>query len=70
MDPVRFFRYFGYTISVIFFVSGILIIAGLVIPTTLPTQFRIMLGAVVVLYGIFRFVRVQVSRKRDSDGIL
>jgi hypothetical protein len=66
MDPVKFFSYFGYTVAVIFLISGILIIAGLVIPTTLAPEFRIMLGSVVVLYGIFRFVRVQVSRRRDG----
>lgn len=66
MDSVKFFSYFGYTVAVIFLISGILIIAGLVIPTTLAPEFRIMLGSVVVLYGIFRFVRVQVSRRRDG----
>ena len=66
MDPVKFFRYFGYTVSAIFLISGILIITGLVIPTTLAPEFRIMLGVVVILYGIFRFVRVQASKKRDG----
>jgi hypothetical protein len=69
-DTVKFFRYFGYTVSVIFLVSGVLIIAGLVIPTTLPPQFRIMLGVVVVLYGVFRFIRVQVSKNRNTGGII
>jgi|WetSurMetagenome_2_1015567.scaffolds.fasta_scaffold39825_1 hypothetical protein len=35
---------------------GVAIMAGLLVPRTLPPQFRIPIGAVVFLYAAYRFV--------------
>lgn len=36
-------------------IAGVAIIAGWLVPTNLPQQFRIPMGAVVFLYGAYRF---------------
>jgi hypothetical protein len=37
-------------------VAGVAVMVGLLVPRTLPSQFRIPIGAVVFLYAAYRFV--------------
>jgi hypothetical protein len=45
-------------------VFGVLVIVGMFIPRNIPDQHRIVLGAIIVLYGVYRFV-VAFYRKRN-----
>lgn len=36
-------------------IVGVAVISGWLVPTNLPPQFRIPMGAVVLLYGAYRF---------------
>jgi hypothetical protein len=44
---------------------GVAVMAGLLVPTNLPAQFSIPIGAVVFLYGAYRFV-VTYQRPREA----
>jgi hypothetical protein len=35
---------------------GALVVTGLLVPRTLPEQFRVVAGVVVFLYGLYRFI--------------
>lgn len=50
-------RYVAMTISVAAMGAGVVIIGGW-LPTTFPEQYRVIIGAVVFLYGAYRFVIV------------
>jgi hypothetical protein len=58
MDAMGIVRYVILALSAAAAVCGVLIMAGLLVPVqaSLPEQFRIAIGAVVSLYGIYRFV--------------
>jgi hypothetical protein len=48
---------------------GVAVMAGMLVPPTLPQQFRIPVGAVVFLYGAYRlvitFVRQSEARRNE-----
>ena len=58
MDPMRIVHYVILVLSAAAMVFGVLIIAGVVVPTTmvLAEHYRIIFGLVVLLYGLYRFV--------------
>ena len=47
-------RIIGYSTAAIVSVAGIAVIAGFFIPSYIPANFRIIVGTVFVLYGIYR----------------
>jgi hypothetical protein len=49
-------RYTILAISAAAMVLGVLVIAGLLVPVYLPSQFSVIFGAVIFLYGLYRFV--------------
>jgi hypothetical protein len=70
MTAAKFLRYFGYAASTMLAAAGLLIIAGLLIPSYVPSRFRVLLGIVLVLYGIFRFVSLRFKKPDDEDSLL
>jgi hypothetical protein len=55
---VRFqvvFRYTILTISSAAMVVGLLVIVGVLVPKNLPDQYGVLIGAVIFLYGAYRF---------------
>ena len=53
--------------SALFFVGGLFVILGVFIPSYVPKQFRIMLGIVLILWAIYRFVIIQTKSKQYED---
>ena len=49
-------RYTILVISSAAMVLGILVMAGVLVPVYLPNQFGVIFGAVIFLYGLYRFV--------------
>ncbi|MCK5571584.1 MAG: hypothetical protein KAJ12_02435 [Bacteroidetes bacterium] len=47
-------------------VVGVLVIAGVLVPRNLPEEFRVVIGVVIVLYGLYRFV-VEHMRKSNEN---
>jgi prolipoprotein diacylglyceryltransferase len=61
-------KYFAYVIAAIFILLGAAIIAGYFISGNYPAEFRIIIGIVLILYGIFRIVTTYF-KKNDSKYI-
>ena len=52
--------------SAVFFFGGLFVIFGVSFPENSPAQFRIMLGIVLILWGIYRYV-VTLTKSREDD---
>ncbi|MBI3579312.1 MAG: hypothetical protein HY089_07890 [Ignavibacteriales bacterium] len=50
-----FSRVMAYAVSAIMFVMGALVVAGVFIQQTVPKEFRITFGVVLMLMGVYRF---------------
>lgn len=51
-------------------VFGVLIMAGVFEPPNFPRDYRIILGAVVTLYGVYRFTVAYYRKNRGRGGVL
>ena len=56
MNVTEVFKYTILTISAAAMLLGVLIIAGVLVPRNFPDQYRVIMGIVVFLYGLYRFV--------------
>ena len=68
MNLTKIFRIFGYFVSTVMFVFGLVLVTGFFGYGSLkhvPNQFRITFGVVFILYGIYRFVRLYFTREKD-----
>jgi uncharacterized membrane protein len=54
-------------IRAMFIVIGVMLIWGLFNLRNIAPQFRIMMGAVFILYGAFRIVTLLIRKKEDGD---
>lgn len=61
-------KYLTYIIALLFIILGIALLTGYFMSQGIPTQFRVMVGIVLVLYGAFRFV-VTFFKKNESSEI-
>ena len=55
----------AYAVSAITFVMGALVVAGVFIQQTVPKEFRITFGIVLMLMGIYRFA---VTRTKEVQA--
>jgi hypothetical protein len=63
-------RTVGYLTGGIVLVAGVLIISGYIVPSYVPSNFRIMAGVVLILYGLYRPAMIFVKSKnaqRDEE---
>jgi uncharacterized membrane protein len=59
--------YLGYSVAVITFVCGIVIVSGLVLENV-PNQLRVMFGVVLILWGIYRFVITWTRKHQQNEN--
>ncbi|HXG39130.1 MAG TPA: hypothetical protein VNL36_10225 [Bacteroidota bacterium] len=55
----------GVAASLAAFVLGILVLTGLMLPEHVTTELRTMMGIVLLLFGIFRALRIYFDWKRS-----
>jgi hypothetical protein len=67
MDFGKAFLYFGYVMSGVLAVVGLIVISGFLLPPYIPQKFRIMFGVVLLLYGIYRFVTLRVKQQQKVE---
>jgi cytochrome c biogenesis protein CcdA len=65
---MKVMRYIAYGAAILFILFGIAILAGYFIKESVPQQFRIMAGIVLILYGAFRFITT-FFKKNQNDII-
>ena len=47
-------------------ILGVLVITGVLVPRTLPEEFRVVIGVVITLYGLYRIV-VEYTRMSNEN---
>jgi hypothetical protein len=68
MNTMSFSKYLGYGVSIVTFLVGAIVISGAFLPSTVPIQFRLMCGIVLVLIGVYRFVVTRSKQDTDSQS--
>ncbi len=70
MNVSEVFKYTILVISAAAMLLGVLIIAGILVPRNFPDQYRVIMGIVVFLYGLYRFViaYTRSPRRRDDEA--
>ncbi|MBI4549287.1 MAG: hypothetical protein HY707_15010 [Ignavibacteriae bacterium] len=58
-------RIVSYTTASLILVLGIIILFGFFLPSYVPSDFRIMLGIVMVLYGIYRVSILWIKQRSE-----
>lgn len=67
MNVTEVLKYTVLVISAAAMLLGVLIIAGVLVPRNFPDQYRVIMGIVVFLYGLYRFVIAYTrSLRRDE----
>lgn len=61
--------YIGYAAGTIFVLLGLGILFTKLMPSYLPSQFKVMMGVVLILYGIFRIISTLFKNKRNDEEI-
>ena len=64
MNGMSVMRYTILIISAAVSVLGLLVMAGVLVPRGFPDQYRFLLGVVVTLYGVYRFVITYYRQSR------
>lgn len=58
-------RIIGLTTAIFVFVTGILIVAGTLVPDFVPVKYQIFLGATLSVYGIYRTIMIWVGVRKS-----
>lgn len=67
MDAQRIVRITSYITAGLILVVGIMILTGFSIPDTVPVNFRIIMGSMMVLYSVYRIVMVSIKKRNDEQ---
>ena len=67
MDAQMIIRTVGYLTGGIVLITGILILIGYIVPSYVPENFRIVAGAVLILYGLYRPVMIYIKSKHTRE---
>lgn len=59
--------YIAYTAGAVFVLLGLAILFTNIMPAYLPSQFKIMMGIVLFLYGMFRIVSTIFKKQRNEE---
>jgi len=58
----------GYTISALMATVGILVLSGVLMAEGMTTQLRVLFGAVLVLYSVYRFMMTRTRRRQEESS--
>ncbi len=59
-------KYIAYVVAVLFIALGVAILSGLFLQSNFPSQFRIIVGIVLILYGAFRIVATYYKKTETT----
>jgi hypothetical protein len=63
-------KYVGYSVSVVSFCAGIILLTGVFLRPTIPTELRMMCGVVFVLMGVYRYFATRFKMQALGRGDL
>ncbi len=67
MDLNAVLRSIVLVFSVAVMLLGVLVMAGILVPRYFPAEYRLMMGLVVFLYGLYRFVLTFYRQRRREE---
>ncbi len=68
IDVPTVLRYLALALCVGAMAGGLLVIIGFLVPRYVPENYRIIMGAVIFLYGAYRFVVIYYRRNADRGA--
>jgi hypothetical protein len=66
MNAQLIIRITSYITAGLILVVGIVVLAGYSLPDSIPTNFRIILGSMMVLYAAYRIVMISVKKRNEE----
>ncbi len=66
MHAQSIIRITSYITAGLILVVGIVVLAGYSLPDSIPTNFRIILGSMMVLYAAYRIVMISVKKRNEE----
>jgi len=67
MDAQSIVRITSYITAGLILVVGIIVLTGFSLPDTVPVNFRIILGSMMVLYAAYRIVMVSIKKRNEES---
>jgi hypothetical protein len=67
VKPIDISVILGYILAAVFFAFGVVVVSGIAIPDYVPKEFRLTIGVVLLLWGIYRFVLTR-TKSNDAEG--
>ncbi len=67
MEPSKIFAYFGYAMAAFFALMGLYLIFLLPEEFKVPDKFRMMLGIIMLVYGLYRFMSIRIKQRQQHD---
>jgi len=68
VNPELILRIVSYITASIILLLGIIVAGGFFLPDYVPTNFRIILGAIMMLYGIYRIAMIHFRRRNVQEN--
>ncbi len=69
MKMAQVMKMVAYTAGALYVLLGLAILFTNLFPSYLPTQFKILMGIVLFLYGMFRLVSITLNRRKKNEEI-
>jgi len=66
MNAQSIIRITSYITAGLILVVGIVVLVGYSLPDSIPTNFRIILGSMMVLYAAYRIVMISVKKRNEE----
>jgi hypothetical protein len=66
MNAQSIVRITSYITAGLILIVGIVILTGYSLPDSVPTNFRIILGSMMVLYAAYRIVMISVKKRNEE----
>ncbi len=67
IDAQMVIRIVTYVTAGLILILGVVVLTGFMLPDYIPSNFRLMLGILMVLYSIYRIVMVSLKRRSEED---
>jgi hypothetical protein len=69
MKMAQVMSYVAYTAGALYVLLGLAILFTDLFPSYLPGHFKVMMGIVLCLYGMFRLVSVSLNHRKNNEEI-
>lgn len=69
MKLAQVMNYVAYTAGALYVLLGLAILFTNLFPSYIPGQFKVLMGIVLFLYGLFRLVSITLNRKKRNEEL-